>query len=145
MLTVHIDGASRGNPGPAAAAAVIRRDGAVIKESSAVIGDMLTNNVAEYRALIGVLRYLPQVRHAGEPVSIYSDSKLVVEQANGRWACKEPRLEPLRDEARSLLAGASDVTLTWVPREQNSDADRLCNRALDNAHAQERIHSHDDR
>lgn len=132
-LTINIDGASRGNPGPAASAAIFRRDGTVVKRAARVIGNE-TNNVAEYRALLGALRYLPAIRKSGEPVEILSDSKLVVEQVNGRWECGAEHLVSLCNEAMSLLTEAGGgVTLRWIPREQNRDTDALCNRALDDA------------
>ena len=131
-LLVHFDGGSRGNPGPAAIGAVVS-DPAVdpparLASVSEYIGDT-TNNVAEYRALIAGLeaaRAFP-----ADAVEVRGDSKLVIEQIRGAWKVKQAHLRPLVDEVQRLLAGYAHVTLTHVPREENSDADLLVNAALD--------------
>lgn len=134
MLDIWIDGASRGNPGPSSCAAVFKREGVLIHQASKVIGERETNNVAEYRALLGALRYLPQIRLPDEPVMIHSDSKLLVEQVAGRWSCKQPHLQTLLEEAQRLLEQQQPrVGLRNIPREWNEPADRLCNYALDAA------------
>lgn len=132
-LTITIDGASRGNPGPSACAAVFRRDGVVVKRAARAIGKA-TNNEAEYRALLGVLRILSAVRQPDEDVVIQSDSQLVVKQVNGEWSCRMTHLLPLLEEARYLidqLASEGDILLCWIPRTRNSEADILANYALD--------------
>ncbi|HUY77939.1 MAG TPA: ribonuclease HI family protein [Ktedonobacterales bacterium] len=133
-LTINVDGASRGNPGPSACAAVFYRDGVVVKQSARVIGSA-TNNEAEYRALLGALRYLPSIRQPGEVVEILSDSQLIVNQVIGVWNCNTSHLLPLCEEAQALIAsqGAAQgrITLRWIPRAQNTAADALGNRVLD--------------
>jgi ribonuclease H / adenosylcobalamin/alpha-ribazole phosphatase len=129
-LRVEADGGSRGNPGPAAYGALVRdlATGQVIAESAAEIG-VATNNVAEYRGLIAGLR----AARAIDPeavVEVALDSKLVVEQMSGRWKIKHEGMRGLALEARAVFP-ASQVSYQWVPRDQNKDADRLVNAALD--------------
>jgi probable phosphoglycerate mutase len=129
-LVVEADGGSRGNPGPAAYGAVVRDavTGAVLAERAETIGTA-TNNVAEYRGLIAGL----EAAHALDSEAVIEarlDSKLVVEQLAGRWKIKHPGLRPLALEARRAHA-PSLVTYVWVPRAENTHADRLVNAALD--------------
>jgi ribonuclease HI len=126
--TVHIDGAARGNPGPAAYAMVLRRPGEPVLEEAATIGTA-TNNVAEYTALIRALE-----RAAGlgvRTLAVFSDSELIVKQMNGEYRVKNADLQDLYREAQALRKRFERVTLTHVRRAQNADADRLCNEALD--------------
>jgi probable phosphoglycerate mutase len=102
----------------------------VLAEAAAEIG-VATNNVAEYRGLIAGLRAARAI-DAGAEVHVRLDSKLIVEQMSGRWKIKHEDMRTLALEARDLLPAAS-VTYTWVPREDNRDADRLVNAALDGA------------
>jgi ribonuclease HI/probable phosphoglycerate mutase len=88
-----------------------------------------TNNVAEYQALIHALRY--SIRQGATRVRLFSDSELVVRQMAGKYKVKHPDMIPLHREARHLLSQIEDAALAHVPREQNRDADRLANRALD--------------
>lgn len=128
-VVIEADGGSRGNPGPAAYGAVLRDadTGEVIAEEGTTIG-VATNNVAEYSGLIAGLRLA--AAHAPEAdVEVRMDSKLVVEQMSGRWKVKHPDMKPLVEEASRLAP--SGTTYTWVPRMQNSYADRLVNEALD--------------
>ncbi|BBH18387.1 bifunctional RNase H/acid phosphatase [Nocardioides baekrokdamisoli] len=128
-VIVEADGGSRGNPGPAAYGAVLKDavTGAVIAEDGSAIG-IATNNVAEYSGLIAGLE-LAAAYAPGATVSVRMDSKLVVEQMSGRWQIKHPDMKPLAAMARSLAPGGT--TYTWMPREQNTYADRLANEALD--------------
>jgi broad specificity phosphatase PhoE/ribonuclease HI len=128
-VVIEADGASRGNPGPSAYGAVLKDavTGEVIAEDGTAIGSA-TNNVAEYSGLIAGLRLARE--HAPDAeIEVRMDSKLVVEQMSGRWKIKHPQMRPLAEEA-TLLAPFG-TTYTWVPREQNSHADRLANEALD--------------
>jgi ribonuclease HI len=128
-LTIHIDGAARGNPGPAAYALVVAgEDGSVIDEKAGSLG-RATNNVAEYTALLHALERAAELG-AGR-VAIRSDSELLVKQMNGEYRVKNEDLRALYDDARQLLRGFDSVTFTHVPRGQNSHADRLCNEELD--------------
>ena len=93
------------------------------------LGSYETNNVAEYTALI--LGLEEAARRDITELDIRLDSKLVVEQVLGRWKVRAPHLAPLRDRARLLLAGFRSVDVRHVPREQNTIADELSNRAID--------------
>ncbi|MCW2794162.1 MAG: Phosphoglycerate mutase [Nocardioides sp.] len=128
-VVVEADGGSRGNPGPAAYGAVLKDavTGEVIAEDGTAIG-VATNNVAEYSGLIAGLRMAAELVPDAE-IEVRLDSKLVVEQMSGRWKIKHPDMVPLAAEATRLAP--PDTTYTWVPREQNSHADRLANEALD--------------
>jgi ribonuclease HI len=126
---IHIDGASRGNPGEAAFGVhVTSPGGALVAELYGYLG-RATNNVAEYQALIHALRYA--LHHGARQVRVFSDSELVVRQMAGAYKVKHPDMVPLHREASRLLSQIHDATLTHVRREQNRDADRLANRALD--------------
>lgn len=133
-LVLRTDGASRGNPGPAAAGVVIEdAAGRVVARGRRFLGHM-TNNQAEYRALLlglkAIAGYLPR------QVTIYLDSELVVNQMNGRYRVRDELLRPLYEEARSLVAALPETRFVHVPRAQNHLADALANEALD-AHAAE--------
>ena len=131
-VVVEADGASRGNPGPAAygAAVIDPATGAVLAERAGVIGTA-TNNVAEYRGLIAGLTAAAEL--SAPRVDVRMDSKLVVEQMAGRWQVKHEGLRELAREAVALRRLFAEVTFQWVPREQNKHADRLANEALDEA------------
>ncbi|GAA2105159.1 bifunctional RNase H/acid phosphatase [Actinomadura alba] len=135
-LIVEADGGSRGNPGPAGYGAVVRdaQTGEVLAEVAEAIG-RATNNVAEYRGLIAGLGAAAELTDAPERAAVEArmDSKLVVEQMSGRWKIKHPDMIPLAREARRLASGLGSVRFTWVPRAQNSHADRLANEAMDAA------------
>ena len=126
---VYTDGASRGNPGPAAIGAVIKDgQGKVLARISRRIG-ITTNNQAEYQAIIAALEKALGLGVAS--VEVKSDSELVVRQINGRYRVKNMGLRPLNQrvgELRSLFHGFS---IASIPRRQNAEADRLCNVALD--------------
>ena len=130
-LVVHVDGGARGNPGPAAAAAVIStREGEVLDEASAVLG-RATNNVAEYR---GLLLGLERAKALGATeVDVINDSELIAHQVNGRYRVKHPDMVPLHRAAMEALRGFDRWTLRPVPRAQNAAADALVNQALDAA------------
>jgi ribonuclease HI len=128
-LVLHIDGASRGNPGEAGFGVhVTAPDGAEVASLYGYLGEA-TNNVAEYQALVHGLRYARA--HGARRLEVYSDSELVVRQIEGRYKVKHPGLAGLHAEARRLLAGFESASVRHVRREQNRDADRLANRALD--------------
>jgi len=128
-VVVHVDGGARGNPGPAAAAAVIASpDGAVLDESAERLGET-TNNVAEYRGLLLGLR---RARELGATeVEVINDSELVAHQVNGRYKVKHPDMIPLHRAALDALGEFDAWSLRPVPRAQNADADALVNQALD--------------
>ena len=128
-MVVHVDGGSRGNPGPAAAAAVVRSpEGDVLDEAAVTIG-RATNNVAEYR---GLLLGLERARALGATeVDVVNDSELIAHQVNGRYKVKHPDMKPLHAEALAALRGFERWSVRPVKREQNADADALVNQALD--------------
>jgi ribonuclease HI len=128
-LHIHIDGASRGNPGEAGfGVSVDGADGVRWAELYGYLG-RASNNVAEYQALLHALRWA-RARGARK-VRVFSDSELVVRQINGQYRVKHPDMVPLHREATALLRQFDEATVTHVRREQNRDADRLANRALD--------------
>ncbi len=125
---ITADGGSRGNPGAAAYGAVVTENGKILAELYATIG-IASNNVAEYSGLIAGLEHA----HALDPeatIDVKMDSKLVVEQMSGRWQIKHPDMRELAKRAREAHP-LSLVTFSWIPRDQNSHADRLANKALD--------------
>jgi ribonuclease HI len=128
-LVVNVDGGARGNPGPAAIAAVLATpDGEVIESHGELIGEA-TNNVAEYRAmLLGIER----ARELGaREIELIGDSELIVRQLRGEYKVKDPNLAELHGRARTALAGLERWSVRNVPREQNSEADRIVNQTLD--------------
>ena len=128
---LYADGAARGNPGPAGAgAALLDEDGRLVGEAMRYLA-YATNNVAEYTALIIGLEEAQ--RHDVQDLDIRMDSKLVVEQMNGKWKIKHPNLRPRAVEAGALLASFPKWRIRHVPREQNTIADALANRAIDEA------------
>ncbi|OBI83094.1 bifunctional RNase H/acid phosphatase [Mycobacterium sp. 1245805.9] len=131
-VVIEGDGGSRGNPGPAGYGAVVRSAdrSTVLAETKQAIG-VATNNVAEYRALIAGLDDALQL--GATEAEVFMDSKLVVEQMSGRWKVKHPDLIELHAQARKLASRFDRVSYAWVPRAQNSHADRLANEAMDAA------------
>jgi ribonuclease H / adenosylcobalamin/alpha-ribazole phosphatase len=129
-VIIEADGGSRGNPGPAGYGAVVRDadTGELLAETSGGLGTT-TNNVAEYSGLIAGLR--AAVKEGAQSAEARLDSKLVVEQMNGRWQVKQPHLRPLVSEAAELSRQLGEVRYTWVPRARNAHADRLANEAMD--------------
>jgi ribonuclease HI len=128
-LIVNVDGGSRGNPGPAAVAAVVATpDGEILDEGSETIG-AATNNVAEYRALLlGIER--ARALGAGE-IELVGDSELIVRQVRGEYRVKDPGLRDLHAKIREALDGFERWSIRHVRREENERADRLVNEALD--------------
>ena len=128
---MHVDGGARGNPGPAAAGAVISApDGEVLDEAAEAIG-MATNNVAEYRGLLLGLR---RARALGaSEVDVVNDSELVSKQVNGTYKVKHADLKALHAAALQALGGFERWSIRSVPRAQNAGADALVNQALDSA------------
>lgn len=129
-VLIEADGGSRGNPGPAGYGAVVKdaATGEVLAERKAFVG-IVTNNVAEYSGLIAGLGAAAEL--GASIVDVRMDSKLVVEQMSGRWKIKHPSMQPLAAEARELAARFSRVHYQWIPRAENSYADRLANEAMD--------------
>ncbi|MBI3540583.1 MAG: ribonuclease HI family protein [Deltaproteobacteria bacterium] len=128
-LILYTDGAARGNPGPASAGAFICTPaGDMVAEISEYLGET-TNNVAEYQALLAGLKRLIEL--GADEVEIRADSELMVRQMEGRYRVKHPNLKPLYQEALTLLKKIPRYSIKHVRREENKEADRLANRALD--------------
>jgi probable phosphoglycerate mutase len=129
-LIVEADGGSRGNPGPAGSGAVVidADTGEVILEIARFIG-VATNNVAEYLALKAGLTGAFEINSAAR-VLVRMDSKLVIEQMSGTWKIKHPDMMQLAGEIQKLIQGR-EVKWMWIPREENSRADALANKAMD--------------
>ena len=128
-MLIWVDGAARGNPGPAAIGAVIKDEqGATLARISQRIGKT-TNNQAEYRALIAALEKAVQL--GARKVSVYSDSELVVRQITGRYRVKKAELKPLFQKVTQLQSRLESFSISHIPREQNTEADHLANEALD--------------
>src|ERR1700674_3147729 len=128
--TANIDGAARGNPGPAAYGVVVRRPDGKTHESLRKYIGRTTNNVAEYYALIAALDYA--AASGIRRLRVYSDSQLIVNQIKGLYKVKHPDLRPLHERAKKQAAGLEAFTIQYIPREQNREADAAANAALDN-------------
>ena len=127
-VVIHIDGAARGNPGPAAFAFVMTKPDGEVIEDSGLLGST-TNNIAEYTALLRVLEKAAAL--SLDRLLIHSDSELLVKQMGGEYRVKNADLRTLYDGAQSLLPRFKSVRIDHVRREQNKRADELCNLALD--------------
>lgn len=128
-LIIYTDGCSKGNPGPAGIGVAVYRDDDHLPAFtiSDAVGNV-TNNQAEYRALISALKYAVGVK--ATEVEIRSDSELIVRQMNGSYKVKNADLKPLYQEAKRLAGSISTFCLNYVPREYNRQADKLANQAL---------------
>jgi ribonuclease HI len=128
-FTVNVDGGARGNPGPAAIGVVVRDgSGEVLEEVGEKIG-AATNNVAEYKALLRGIELAGE--HGAGEIELIGDSELVVRQVEGRYKVKNAGMKELHAEVKRALAGFDSWSIRHVRREQNADADRLVNQALD--------------
>jgi ribonuclease HI len=134
-VIVNVDGGSRGNPGPAAAACVIASsDGELLGEHAQLLGTQ-TNNVAEYRALLLGLAKAHEL--GASEVEVIGDSELIAKQVNGVYKVKHAAMRPLYLEAIDALRGFERWKIRTVPRAQNAHADALVNAALDRARVSE--------
>ncbi|MFB6360464.1 MAG: ribonuclease HI [Halobacteriales archaeon] len=125
---LYFDGASRGNPGPAAIGWVIVSADGIVAEAGDRIGKA-TNNQAEYRALVRGLEAAAD--YGFDELEIRGDSELVVNQVTGEWDANDPTLREHRVTARKLLHGFEEWTISHVPRSVNDRADALANEALE--------------
>ncbi len=136
-FTLYADGGSRGNPGPAGAGALVRDEsGNTVIEVSEFLGHA-TNNVAEYTAVLRALEVLseelgPNAKDA--EIMVRMDSMLVVRQMMKQWKLKHIGLKPLAARVEELMSNFKSVTFEHVYRDDNADADRLANRAMDKGH-----------
>jgi ribonuclease HI len=135
-LIAHVDGGARGNPGPAAAACVLSTPaGEVVDEQAQLLGKV-TNNVAEYRALLLALARASEL--GATEIEVIGDSELIAKQVQGLYKVKHPSMRPLYLEAMDAFRGFEKWSIRTVPRAQNADADALVNAALDQAAAASR-------
>jgi probable phosphoglycerate mutase len=130
LLVIEADGGSRGNPGQSGSGAVVMdmASGEILAEIG-LYGGIASNNVAEYKAMIAGVRRALEIDPDAD-LLIRMDSKLVVEQMSGRWRIKHPDMAELAAQARELLTG-TPVRFEWIPRLDNSRADKLANLAMD--------------
>jgi ribonuclease HI len=134
--TIYTDGGSRGNPGPAAYAYVIKRPGAADIEEKGYLGQT-TNNIAEYTGLVKALEHAKEL--GAKKLLVNSDSELMVKQMNGQYKVKNEGLRPLYNQAVALRKHFDSVVIKHIYREQNSEADALCNQAMDNESEPSRV------
>ncbi len=128
---INIDGACRGNPGPASAGVILRDSaGKIVDKVGAYIGTA-TNNIAEYTSLIVGLKLA--LKHGANQILVRSDSQLMVRQMTGVYKIKSDHLRKLAMEAASLARQFDSIQYQSVPRAQNADADKIANEALDDA------------
>jgi ribonuclease HI len=132
-LVVNVDGGARGNPGPAAIGAVVQSaDGEILEERGERIGTA-TNNVAEYRALLLGIERAAEL--GASELELIGDSELIVRQVKGEYKVKDSTLRELHGEVKRALRPFEGWSIRHVRREQNAEADRLVNEALDGAEA----------
>jgi probable phosphoglycerate mutase len=130
-VIAHIDGASRGNPGPAAYAVVVESsDGSKLVRFSGYLGTA-TNNFAEYKALLAALEFALSNHYLR--LHVQTDSELLARQIEGVYKVKSPGLKPLQEHARQMIERLESFSIQHVPREENHEADQLANQALDAA------------
>jgi ribonuclease HI len=134
VITMYIDGGSRGNPGPAGYGVRVEDgSGAVLDRFCQSVG-VATNNVAEYKGLLAALEWAASRGHPN--VLVRSDSELLVRQMKGEYRVRNPGLQPLFAEAQALVRRIGHVVFEHVRRELNRDADSLANEAMDAAAAE---------
>ncbi len=134
IVTIHTDGASRGNPGEAAIAFVIDRPDTLTVNHKSTIG-LATNNQAEYRAMIAAMEKLVELEISDREITFLADSELMIKQIKGQYRVKDLNLRTLYDQVLShcltLKARSNELQFTAIGREGNTVADRLANEALD--------------
>lgn len=127
---IYTDGGSRGNPGPSGAGGIIKHpDGTIIAEISQFLG-IQTNNYAEYKALY--LTLCEAIKIGIKYVEVYIDSKLVVEQINGKWKVKSPNIINIYRDIVELLPQFDKISFIHIYRKYNTESDALANKAMDN-------------
>jgi probable phosphoglycerate mutase len=130
-IVAHIDGGSRGNPGPAAyGVAIETAQGQPVTAFAKFLGKT-TNNFAEYQGLLAALDYA--LSHGYPRLRVLTDSELMARQISGRYKVRSPDLKPLHDKAQAMIARLESFSIRHVFREQNREADRLANQAMDDA------------
>jgi ribonuclease HI len=132
-VIIYTDGGARGNPGPAGAGVVIQKDGATVAELKKYLGDGITNNWAEYEALLLALEETRKLGLHREDIEIRMDSELIVRQMKGEYKVKDKNLKVQFLKADDILGEFGKVRFQHIPRAENSEADRLVNEAIDAA------------
>lgn len=127
LIDVYIDGASKGNPGPAGVGVIICQEGVVLKNISNYIGNT-TNNFAEYTALIFALQEALIIK--ADELNINTDSQLLCRQIKGEYKVKSPNIVGLYNQAKQLISAFKKVSINHIPREMNSGADKLATQAV---------------
>lgn len=126
---LYTDGGARGNPGPGAAGIVIKKGGEVVFAKGKYLDDHITNNQAEYRAIIGGLAVAQKMKIKN--LKCYLDSELVVKQLKGEYRVKDPDLKPLFEKVLGLKRDFKEISFHHIARDKNKLADQLVNEALD--------------
>ena len=129
MWTLRCDGGARGNPGPGASGYVLSDPSGAEREARGEYLGTVTNNVAEYRALIAGLE--AAAKHGARAVRVVMDSELVVRQMTGEYRVKNAGLKPLHAEARRKAMSFAEVAYRSVLRDENARADQIVNETLD--------------
>src|SRR4051812_5879813 len=132
-VVIYTDGGARGNPGKAGAGIVILENGRTIAAFGKYLGDKLTNNWAEYEALILAITDAKRLGFTDRHIEIRMDSELIVKQMQGLYKVKEPKMKVQHAKVRELLLDFEHIAFKHIPREQNSEADALVNEAIDEA------------
>jgi ribonuclease HI len=131
LLNIYIDGASRGNPGPAGIGAVIMDSkGSTLRNIKEYLGET-TNNIAEYRALIRALNEAMSLK--AQEININTDSRLLVNQLNKSYKVKDANIKSIYNEALQLIDKFDKVKVAYIDRSENKSADKLANAAIDSA------------
>ncbi|GAF75640.1 unnamed protein product, partial [marine sediment metagenome] len=127
-IIVYIDGGSRGNPGPAAAAFILTDSAGTQLQAKAFFLGRTTNNVAEYTAICKALEAAKQI--GAKQLTVFSDSELLVKQINGQYKVKSEQIRPLFQQSVNALGEFENWKVQHITREENADADKLVNQAL---------------
>lgn len=144
QITIYTDGGSRGNPGKAAIGVVFCNEkGEIIKKIGEYLGDNLTNNEAEYQAVIFALKKFKALFGKAiakvSQVEVRSDSELLVNQMEGRYKIEDEKIQKFFIEIWNLKIDFKIVKFKLIPREKNKEADRMVNEALDGEAASQRL------
>ena len=139
VFSIYVDGAARGNPGPAGAGIFITDDsGKSVVELSKYLG-VATNNVAEYNALIFAME--EAIKRGMKDISINTDSQLLARQLGGQYKVKNANLKELHAKITGMLDSFNEVAITHIKREKNQEADRLANEAIDASTKKKKVSS----
>lgn len=129
----YFDGSSKGNPGLAQCGwAILDSSDNIVDHKSRTASEERTNNYAEYMGLLELFKHIDKTPSISN-IEIFGDSKLVIEQTKGNWKCKSPNLKQLNQEAIRYyvyLTSTRELTLTWIPRAQNTIADSLAQKGI---------------